>query len=57
MTRRRRSTWPLLEHDLYVTQRTMGDARAPRRGPDVLARRLVKRAYHRRLTRKRSGLW
>jgi hypothetical protein len=59
MSRRRKSTWPQLEHDLYITQRTMGDARGAQRGPDVLARRLAKRAYHRRLTRmlKRAGLW
>jgi hypothetical protein len=32
-----------LQRALYFAQRTIGDARAARRGPDVLARRIARR--------------
>jgi hypothetical protein len=44
---------------LYLASRTAGDARAAERGPDVLARRLAKRVWHRKLIGllRRGGLW
>ena len=38
-----RSTWNQARRDLYLTQRTMGDLSAARRGPAPLAKRLVRR--------------
>lgn len=48
-----------LERDLYLTQRTLGDVRAAERGPEPLARRVVKRQVHRTVLRalKKTGLW
>lgn len=41
------STFETIRRILYFTQRTMGDAQAAQRGPDVLAKRLVRRAVTR----------
>jgi hypothetical protein len=42
------STWNQIRRLLYFTQRTMGDISAARRGPAVLAKRLVRRQLTRR---------
>lgn len=48
-----------LERDLYLAQRTLGDVRAARRGSDALAKRLVKRTWHRQVLRvlRKGGMW
>lgn len=46
---RRRSAWNRTRRDLYLTQRTMGDVSAARRGR--LGRRLVRRSLMRELFR------
>jgi hypothetical protein len=45
------STWNKIRRALYFTQRTMGDISAAKRGPDVLAKRLIRR----QLTRSTWG--
>lgn len=39
------------QRDAYLTSRTLGDVSAALRGPDVLARRLVRRSVTRNLFR------
>ncbi|HEX9065302.1 MAG TPA: hypothetical protein VF843_09345 [Streptosporangiaceae bacterium] len=51
MARRRMSTWNRVRRDLYLTQRTMGDMSAARRGPGVLGRRLARRRRDRMVWR------
>ena len=46
-----RSAWNQVRRDLYLTQRTMGDVGAAQRGPQVLAKRLVRRDLTRALFR------
>ena len=49
-----------LQRDLYLAQRTLGDVNAAKRGgAPALTRRLVKRAYHRRLIGllRKGGAW
>ena len=56
---RRRSGWEQTRRDLYLTQRFMGDVSAARRGPGVLAKRLIRRRATRGLFRAltRTGRW
>ena len=44
-----------LERDLYLASRTVGDAAAAQRGPDVLARRVLRRVVRRNLFRILGG--
>lgn len=48
-----------LQRDLYLASRLAGDYQAAKRGPQPLARRLVKRVYHRKLLGllRRVGAW
>jgi hypothetical protein len=48
-----------LEKGLYLASRTVGDINAAKRGPDVLAKRVVKRQIHRGILSflSRKGLW
>lgn len=48
-----------LQRDLYLAQRALGDIDAARRGPDALAKRLIKRAWHREVVRvlRRGRVW
>ena len=39
-----RSAWNQVRRDLYLTQRTMSDVSAAKRGPAVLTKRLVRRS-------------
>ncbi len=52
MTKRKRSGAEELRHDLYLSQRTIGDYQALKRGR--LGRRIIRRNVTRRLMR---GLW
>lgn len=45
------------QRDLYLASRAAGDLDALRRGPDVLAKRLVRRAWHRRVYQALGGIW
>jgi hypothetical protein len=40
-----------IERDLYLASRTVGDLNAAQRGPDVLAKRIIRRAVRRNLFR------
>ena len=40
-----------LQRTLYLAQRSVGDVRAARRGPDVLAKRVARRTVTRNLFR------
>jgi hypothetical protein len=48
-----------VQRDLYLGSRLVGDVNAGRNGPEVLARRIVKRAIHRRMIGllRRARLW
>lgn len=48
-----------VQRDLYLSSRLIGDVNAGRHGPEVLARRLAKRWYHRKLigVLRRGGVW
>lgn len=46
-----------LQRDLWLAQRAVGDVDAAQRGPDVLAKRLVRRAWHRRVLRALGPVW
>lgn len=55
----RRSRTEQVRRDLYLAQRTIGDVQAAQRGPDVLAKRLVRRRVRRSLLgwlNRRTGL-
>ena len=52
-----RSTWNQIRRTLYKTQRTMGDIEAASRGPDVIAKRLIRRRVTRALARPWGRLW
>ena len=51
MTGRHRSTFGRIERDVYLADRTALDVKAARRGPRVLAKRLVRRSLTRALFR------
>jgi hypothetical protein len=46
-----------LSRVLYLASRTSADADALRRGPDVLGKRLVRRAWHRQAYRAMGSAW
>lgn len=54
MTRRKRSAWEQTRRDLYLTQRTMGDISAARRGR--LGKRVARRYVVRSLFRLFRGI-
>lgn len=58
VARRRMSRWNQVRRNLYLTQRTMGDLSATRRGPRTLSRRLARRRFDRVVWRllRRTGL-
>ena len=58
VARRHMSRWNQVRRNLYLTQRTMGDLSAARRGPRMLSRRLARRRFDRVVWRllRRTGL-
>lgn len=51
MTGRKRDPLRELQRDLYLSQRTIGDVRAAQRGPNILAKRVIRRHITRWLLR------
>ena len=43
MTTRKRSGLEQIRRDMYLGQRSIGDFEAAQRGPDVLAKRIIRR--------------
>jgi len=52
-----KSMFERIRRALYKTQRTMGDVEAAERGPDVLAKRLIRRHVTRHVGRYYNRLW
>jgi hypothetical protein len=46
-----------LSRVLYLASRTSGDLDAARRGPDVLGKRLLRRAWHKQAYRAMGSAW